>query len=67
MNEKIGDRPLVVVVGGGFGGLNVVQGLKDAPARILLVGQSTWFMDVPREAVKACCINSRALLRMAQF
>jgi NADH dehydrogenase len=37
MNGNLAERPLVLVVGGGFGGLNVVQGLKDAPVRILLV------------------------------
>ena len=47
MNEKIGDRPLVVVVGAGFGGLNVVQGLKDAPVRILLVDKRNHHLFQP--------------------
>jgi len=47
MNEKIGDRLLVVVVGGGFGGLNVVQGLRDVPVRILLVDKRNHHLFQP--------------------
>ena len=47
MNEKIGDRPLVVVVGGGFGGLNVVQGLREVPVRILLVDKRNHHLFQP--------------------
>ena len=47
MNEKIDDRPLAVVVGAGFGGLNVVQGLKDAPVKILLVDKRNHHLFQP--------------------
>jgi len=43
----LAESPFVLVVGGGFGGLNVVQGLKDAPVRILLVDKRNHHLFQP--------------------
>ena len=47
MNDNLAERPLVVVVGAGFGGLNVVQGLKDVPVRVLLVDKRNHHLFQP--------------------
>jgi NADH dehydrogenase len=47
MNGNLVERPLVLVVGGGFGGLNVVQGLKHVPVRILLVDKRNHHLFQP--------------------
>jgi NADH dehydrogenase len=38
------DGPLVVVVGGGFGGLAVVRSLKRAKARVILISKANHFL-----------------------
>jgi NADH dehydrogenase len=42
-----GDQPHVVIVGGGFGGLNVAKGLRDAALRITLVDQQNHHLFQP--------------------
>jgi NADH dehydrogenase len=41
------NQPTVVVVGGGFGGIKVVQGLKKAPVSILLVDKHNYHLFQP--------------------
>jgi NADH dehydrogenase FAD-containing subunit len=41
------DGPLVVVVGGGFGGLAVVRALKRAKARVILISKANHFLFQP--------------------
>ena len=41
------DGPLIVVVGGGFGGLAVVQSLKRAKARVILISKANHFLFQP--------------------
>ena len=41
------DGPLVVVVGGGFGGLAVVRSLSQAKARVILISKSNHFLFQP--------------------
>ena len=36
--------PLVVIVGGGFGGLNTARGLAKAPVRVTLVDKRNFVM-----------------------
>jgi NADH dehydrogenase len=40
-------RPRVIVVGGGFGGQEVVRGLKDAPVDVLLVDRHNYHLFQP--------------------
>jgi NADH dehydrogenase len=44
---RIGDRPTVVVVGAGFGGLQAVRTLKRAPVRTVLVDQHNFHLFTP--------------------
>lgn len=39
--------PEVIVIGGGFGGINVVKGLKDAPVNITLVDKHNYHLFQP--------------------
>ncbi len=40
-------HPEVIVIGGGFGGINVVKGLKDAPVNITLVDKHNYHLFQP--------------------
>jgi NADH dehydrogenase len=44
---EAGERPRVIVVGGGFGGLEVVRGLKRAPVDITLVDHHNYHLFQP--------------------
>lgn len=44
---EAGGRPRVIVVGGGFGGLEVVRGLKRAPVDVTLVDQHNYHLFQP--------------------
>ena len=45
--EKMPKQPHVVVVGGGFGGLNVVKALQTAPVQITLVDRHNYHLFRP--------------------
>jgi NADH dehydrogenase len=47
MNVPRDQHPEIIVVGGGFGGINVVKGLKNAPARIILVDKHNYHLFQP--------------------
>ena len=47
MDTKTGDKPEVIVVGGGFAGLNVVKGLKNAPVQITLLDRHNYHLFQP--------------------
>src|SRR3954465_6308378 len=47
MPGPTGARPRVVVVGGGFAGINVVKGLRDAPVDITLVDRRNFHLFQP--------------------
>ncbi len=40
-------KPRVVIVGGGFGGLNVARGLKDAPVDVILIDKTNHHLFQP--------------------
>ena len=44
---EAGERPKVIVVGGGFGGLEVVRGLKHAPVDVILIDQQNYHLFQP--------------------
>ncbi len=44
---EVGGRPRVIVVGGGFGGLEVVRGLKHAPVDVILIDQQNYHLFQP--------------------
>lgn len=43
----MGDRPHVVIVGGGFGGLNAAKALRDAPVDVTLVDANNFHLFQP--------------------
>lgn len=45
--SESGDHPHVVIVGGGFGGLNVAKGLRNAPVRLTLIDQRNYHLFQP--------------------
>ncbi|HEV2474280.1 MAG TPA: NAD(P)/FAD-dependent oxidoreductase, partial [Chthonomonadales bacterium] len=45
--EDRGKRPHVVIVGGGFGGLNVARGLRNAPVRVTLIDRTNHHLFQP--------------------
>lgn len=45
--KSLSDLPLVVVVGGGFGGIRVVQRLARAPVRVVLIDRSNHHLFQP--------------------
>ncbi len=45
--RRMATWPHVVIVGGGFGGLNVAKGLHDAPARVTLIDQHNYHLFQP--------------------
>src|SRR5947208_11348258 len=45
--ESNGDRPRVVVIGSGFGGLFATQALKDTPVDITLIGKTSHHLFQP--------------------
>ena len=47
MKSKIERRPEVLIVGGGFAGLNVAQGLKNAPVSVLLIDKHNYHLFQP--------------------
>lgn len=40
-------RPTVVIIGGGFGGLNVARGLKNAPVNVILIDRTNHHLFQP--------------------
>lgn len=42
-----GDRPRIVIIGGGFGGLNVAKGLKNVDAEIFLIDRHNYHLFQP--------------------
>ena len=40
-------NPRIIIIGGGFGGLNVARGLKDADASIFLVDRHNYHLFQP--------------------
>ncbi len=44
---QTGDRPRVIVVGGGFGGQEVVRGLKNAPVDVTLADRRNYHLFQP--------------------
>ena len=47
MKEPIGARPLVVIVGAGFGGLRVARGLSRAPVDVTILDRHNYHTFVP--------------------
>jgi NADH dehydrogenase len=47
MNNQGDRRPEIIVVGGGFAGINFVRGLKQAPVSIVLVDQHNYHLFQP--------------------
>src|SRR5438093_11900149 len=43
----MGNRPHVLIIGGGFGGLTAAQNLKHAPARITLIDRTNHHLFQP--------------------
>lgn len=41
------DAPTVIIIGGGFGGLNAAQGLKKAPVRLLVIDKTNHHLFQP--------------------
>ena len=44
IKSKIERRPEVLIVGGGFAGLNVAQGLKNAPVSVMLIDKHNYHL-----------------------
>src|SRR5690625_3190086 len=42
-----GDRPRIVIIGGGFGGLNVAKGLKNVDHEIFLIDRHNYHLFQP--------------------
>ena len=47
MNPKTEKRPEVIIIGGGFGGLNAAQGLKNAPVKVNLIDKHNYHLFQP--------------------
>lgn len=47
MADKRQERPHVVIIGGGFGGLETAKALKDAPVRVTLIDRSNHHLFQP--------------------
>lgn len=45
--RETGERPRIVIIGGGFGGLNVAKGLKKADAEIFLIDRHNYHLFQP--------------------
>ena len=47
MPESAHQLPEVLIIGGGFGGLEVVKGLKNAPVRVFLADRRNYHLFQP--------------------
>lgn len=47
MEEPVGARPSVVIVGAGFGGLRVARALRGAPVDVTVIDQHNYHTFVP--------------------
>ena len=47
MNQNLSDLPHVVVIGGGFGGLETARGLNGAPVRVTLIDRHNYHLFQP--------------------
>ena len=46
-NERVSERPRVVVIGGGFGGLSCARALDDSDAQVLLLDRHNYHLFTP--------------------